>query len=144
MARLKTTITRANKNASTKVEAAYRSALKKGVQQSGMMVRATAVQSIMSGNKSGETYQKYNPRRTHIASAPGEAPAADTGYLHSNIAFEIDSDGLGASIESRAAYSQALEFGTSRMQARPFLQPAIEENRPKIRRLMANLAKGAN
>lgn len=119
-----------------RVQSGYVEKTKKAIQQSAIMVHATAVQSITGGNKSGETYQLYNPRRIHTASAPGEAPAADTGYLHSNIIFDIDADGLGASIESRADYSAALEFGTSKMQARPFLQPAVEENRPKIKRLM--------
>lgn len=119
-----------------RVQAGYVEKTKKAIQQSAIMVHGTAVQSITGGNKSGETYQLYNPRRIHTASAPGEAPAADTGYLHSNIIFDIDADGLGASIESRADYSAALEFGTSKMQARPFLQPAVEENRPKIKRLM--------
>ena len=44
-------------------------------------VRNEAVKSIVSGNKSGITYQKYQPRREHIASSAGEAPASDTGFL---------------------------------------------------------------
>jgi HK97 gp10 family phage protein len=53
--------------------------------------------------------------------------------LVNNIHVIIDPDGLGADVESRADYSEALEFGTSTMSARPFLQPALEENRSKIR-----------
>ena len=48
-------------------------------------------------------------------------------------------DRLGASVESNADYSAALEFGTSKMSARPFMQPALEENRPKIRRKLSEL-----
>jgi HK97 gp10 family phage protein len=144
MASVKTKITRQKPDAARTTARNYEKALKNGVRMAGMMVRATAVQSITNGSPSGIIYEKYNPRRTHTASSPGNPPAADTGYLHSNIHFVLDSDGLGASVESRAYYSEALEFGTSRMQARPFLQPAIEENRPKIKQLMANLAKGAN
>lgn len=128
-------------NAGKQRTSKYGRALRQGVKQSAMMVRATAVESISNGSPSGIIYQKYNPRRTHKASSPGEPPATDTGYLVNNIAVVIDADGLGASIESRAAYSAALEFGTSQMQARPFMQPAIEENRPKIARLMAELAR---
>ena len=144
MASVTTKITRQNPDAGRKLSINYEKALKNGVKMAGMMVRATAVESITNGSASGIVYEKYNPRRTHRASSPGDPPAADTGYLHNNITFTIDGDGLGADIESRASYSGYLEFGTSKMQARPFMQPAIEENRPKIRRLMANLAKGAN
>lgn len=142
MSGIKTTVTR--KGNTQRTDRNYIKAAKKAVQRSAVMVHATAVQSITGGGKSGELYSKYNPRRTHRASSAGEPPAADTGYLHNNIIFEIDSDGLGASVESRAEYSEALEFGTSTMQARPFLQPAVEENRPKIRALMVALMRGAN
>ena len=139
---IKTTVTRKNRRGI--VDRNYLKAAQRAVAVSATMVHGTAVESITGGNKSGETYTKYNPRRTHTASAAGEPPAADTGYLHNNIIFAIDADGLGASVESRAEYSEMLEFGTSKMQARPFLQPAVEENRPKIRRLMTNLMRGAN
>ncbi len=105
------------------------------------LVRNTAVTSINQGAKSGVIYEKYNPRRTHRASAAGEPPATDTGYLVSNIFTNIDTDGLGASVESRAGYSSFLEFGTSKMAARPFMQPALEENKPRIRRLERQMVK---
>ena len=105
------------------------------------LVRNTVVQSINQGAKSGVVYEKYNPRRTHRSSAAGEPPATDTGYLVSNIFTNIDADGLGASVESRADYSSFLEFGTSKMAARPFMQPALEENKPKIRRLATQMVK---
>jgi HK97 gp10 family phage protein len=51
----------------------------------------------------------------------------------------LDADKFGGAVESRADYSGFLEFGTSKMGARPYLQPALEENRPKIRRMFARL-----
>ena len=33
---------------------------------------------------------------------------------------------------SAAPYSKALEFGTTTMDARPFMQPALEKNKKKI------------
>ena len=42
-------------------------------------------------------------------------------------------------VESKADYSIHLEFGTQNMKARPFMFPALEENKPKIRRMFANI-----
>tara|TARA_A100001388_G_scaffold26385_1_gene17025 strand:- start:515 stop:928 length:414 start_codon:yes stop_codon:yes gene_type:complete len=96
-------------------------------------VRNEAVKSIVSGNKSGITYQKYQPRREHIASSAGEAPASDTGFLVSQITQEV-SNKVGKVISS-APYSAALEFGTTTMAARPFLQPALRKSQNKIRKI---------
>ena len=117
----------------------YDAELKKIIAVGGQMVMNEAKQSIHSHGSSGRTYQKYNPRRTHTASSAGNPPNTDTGYLANNIFLQIDSDGLGASVESRAEYSDYLEFGTSKMRARPFLQPALEANRRKIVQMFARL-----
>lgn len=94
------------------------------------LIRGEAIKSIQSGSKSGRSYQKYNPTRTHRASAPGEAPATDTGNLVSNIMVEDKGDSI--EVQSNAEYSKFLEFGTSKMEARPFLFPAYEMSRQKI------------
>ena len=96
----------------------------------GQLIRGEAIRSIQSGPKSGRTYQKYNPRRTHKASAPGQAPASDTGNLVSQIMSVAD--GKNTLVESRAEYSKFLEFGTSKMLPRPFLFPASEKSTKKI------------
>ena len=117
----------------------YNSELKKIIAVGGQMVMNDAKASIHSHSSSGRTYEKYNPRRTHTASAAEQPPNTDTGYLANNIYLEIDADGLGADVESRAEYSECLEFGTSKMRPRPFLQPALEANRRKIIRMFARL-----
>lgn len=122
-----------------KVTEAYRKKAIRLIGSAGNMVRNTAVNSIQQGSKDGKIYQKYIPRRTHQASADGQPPATDTGYLVQNINLKIDIDKLGASVESNANYSAFLEFGTRKMAARPFMQPALEENRPKIRRKLSEL-----
>jgi HK97 gp10 family phage protein len=45
---------------------------------------------------------------------------------------------LSVDVESRADYSVHLEFGTQNMKARPFMFPALEANKPKIRRMYKN------
>ena len=96
----------------------------------GQLIRGEAVRSIQQGSKSGKTYKRYNPTRTHKASAPGEAPASDTGFLVSNIRVKEQKDVV--MVSSEASYSKFLEFGTSKMLARPFLFPAFEKSKPKI------------
>ena len=102
--------------------------------ESGSLVRGTAINSIARGAKTGVTYQKYNPNRTHTASAAGEPPATDTGRLVSSIFQDTKRRGktfvgiVGSSVD----YAVHLEFGTTKMAARPFLQPALDKNRKKI------------
>ena len=139
MARVTTKVTRKPRTAS--VIKGYEGNLRALVGRAGNLVRNTAVKSINQGAKSGVTYELYNPRRTHTASSAGQPPATDTGFLVNNIVLDIDTDGLGANVESRADYSSFLEFGTSKMAARPFMQPALEENKPKINRLAKQMIK---
>jgi len=110
--------------------------LKQLVQRATTTVEGTAKESIMSGG-TGRTYQKYNPRRQHTASAKGEPPATDTGFLVSNITSSVKQQGttVVGQIVASAPYAPYLEFGTSTIDPRPFMQPALERNRPKIKRM---------
>jgi len=100
----------------------------------GQLIRGEAIRSIQQGAKSGKTYKKYNPTRTHKASAPGEAPASDTGFLVSNIRVKDQKDFV--EVRSEASYSKFLEYGTSKMLARPFMFPASEKSKPKIAEIL--------
>ena len=137
MARVTTRVT--SKPRYKSVISQYTADAKALVGQAGNLVRNTAVTSIQQGVKSGVTYSRGG--KTSRRSAAGEPPATDTGFLVNNIALKIDTDGLGVSVESRADYSLALEFGTSKMAARPFMQPALESNRNKIRQLEKRMIK---
>ena len=101
------------------------------VKGGGQLIRAEAIKSIQTGAKSGVLYQMYNPRREHRASAPGQAPASDTGNLVSKIIVRQKSQDV-TSVESNANYSAFLEYGTSKMQARPFMLPAFEKSKKPI------------
>jgi HK97 gp10 family phage protein len=110
---------------------------KRKMNRSVDIVRNHVVESIQRGAKSGETYELYNPRRTHTASAPGQPPATDTGFLVSNVSTQVKTQGkkVIGQIVSSAPYSVHLEFGTTNMKARPFMQPALEKNKRKIQRI---------
>lgn len=64
----------------------------------------------------------------HQASAPGDPPAVDTGQLRNSIISETGEDSLGPYVDvgSNLEKAEWLEFGTSNMEARPFMRPAVE------------------
>ena len=101
------------------------------VKGGGQFIRGEAIKSIQSGAKSGIVYEKYNPRRTHRASAPGQAPASDTGNLVSKIIVKQKTKNI-TNVESNADYSAFLEYGTSKMEPRPFMLPAFEKSKKPI------------
>ena len=101
------------------------------VKGGGQLIRGEAIKSIQSGAKSGVLYQMYNPRREHRASAPGQAPASDTGNLVSKIIVKQKSKNI-TNVESNADYSAFLEYGTSKMDPRPFMLPAFEKSKKPI------------
>jgi len=96
------------------------------------MVEKTAQESI----KNKGTGRSYTRRGiTHTASAPGQPPATDSGFLGQNITMNVKSMPNGTvvgQVISAAPYSKALEFGTTTIEARPFMQPALEKNKKKI------------
>ena len=89
------------------------------------MIRAEAHRSISRGSRSG---------KKHKPSAPGEPPNRDTGVLQAHLRAELVSP-LEAHVASEAPYAAALEFGTSKMEARPYLRPARDKQAPEIQRL---------
>ena len=70
-----------------------------------------------------------------MASAPGQAPATDTGFLVSSIFSEvgIDRGDVVGFVRASAPYAVHLEFGTMNMAARPFFEPALMSERKKIK-----------
>jgi hypothetical protein len=60
-------------------------------------------------------------------SVPGHGPAVRTGRLRGSITWRLGRDlrGLYADIGSAVLSAPYVELGTSRMEARPFLRPAL-------------------
>lgn len=80
-----------------------------------------AIAGIQGGPKSGRTYGN------HTASAPGQYPASDTGRLAGSVRMELPQQGnVTGRVGTAVAYGPMLEFGTSRMAARPWLLPSFE------------------
>lgn len=99
----------------------------------GEAIQVEAQLSITRGSVSG---------KGHTPSAPGEAPNQDTGVLSNNI--ETRQTGpLTVEVSSNAPYSAPLEFGTSRMEPRPFMQRARDKMRPEVERLVQQAVSAA-
>jgi hypothetical protein len=105
----------------------------KAIEATALGINRDVKDAIQRGDKTGRVYQRGNI--THRASAPGEAPATDTGTLVSSIYYEPQS-GLLSMIGSRLAYAYYLEFGTMKIAPRPSWMPAVEANRDKFNRLV--------
>lgn len=102
----------------------------------GQRIQVDAQISIVTGAVSG---------KGHVPSKPGDPPSADTHFLANNI--ETAQVGpLKVQVSSNAPYSRALEDGTSKMQARPFMWPALRRNEAGLRELLqtavAKVARG--
>lgn len=122
-------------------------------------VRTNAIKSMGSGRSGHRKYFRTQAKKEHWSAKPGEAPHVDTGRLRASITWAI-SEGMrqGTDIKGAAAepedavgtparearriiavigtnvkYARALEFGTRHMAARPFLRPALEKARAKIK-----------
>ena len=66
----------------------------------------------------------------HMPSLPGEAPAIDMAQLVRSVTHTVE-DEVGY-VGTKVVYGKFLEFGTSRMLARPWLRPSIDANRSKF------------
>ena len=107
------------------------------------LIKNTAVQSIQSVSV-GQTVRRPKQgggMRNHIASRPGDAPNTDNSDLVKSISVQPLQPKKTMTVGVNAEYAQALEFGTKKMKARPFMQPAIEENKDALDRFLANKLK---
>lgn len=81
--------------------------------------------------------------KPHTASAKGEAPARDTGFLNQRILHHIDKDDMSAEAGAvDVEYAPHLEDGTKHMDARPALGPAAEAEEPKLMKVIEKIIEG--
>lgn len=100
----------------------------RAVRATAQAIRNDAIISVKSHLSAGNVYTRGTVK--HVASKPGSPPNQDRGTLTRNIRVTMNDD-LTADISSNAPYSEALEFGTSNIDARPFMTPAVEGQRVK-------------
>ncbi len=129
------------------MEAKIKAEAKKAVAAAGLLVQ-NEIKDSMRKAKHGKTYRKGPIKRKrggkntivgakfHRASAPGEAPAVDTGRLIGSVnSRQLDggfSTTVGVHDVTNVKYAKALEYGTSKIAPRPFLIPALQNKKPEI------------
>ena len=105
---------------------------RRGVQIT-QVLRKTELE-ILAGTRNGVKYKSL-PNRS---SAPGEAPAAQSGKLRQEWDDITERQGNGhtsivtSRITSITPYAGYLEEGTERMAARPFVDKILEKAEPEI------------
>lgn len=108
------------------------------VRQGADLIADRAIGSIMEGSVSGSQ---------HVPSAPGEAPNNDLGDLVRGIEAQHP-EPLRSVVISQSQAAASLEYGTSRMAARPYLGPAGASQTRNIVKLVqdavARAARKAN
>ena len=90
-------------------------------------IHESAIKTI-NDNGDGTATRRYNPDRTVNVSKPGDTPNTDTGRLVQSIRMEFTDGGATALIGTNLKYGLYLEFGTSKMTARPWLSRAFKDN----------------
>ena len=101
-------------------------------------IQARAQMAIMNPPQSGRIYRRGNV--AHQASAPGEAPATDTGALVGS-AYTKKLGDSDYETGFTAEYAAALEFGTAKMAPRPYLRPAVEAVRDAFIRAIKRIVE---
>lgn len=100
----------------------------------------SAAKEVLGQDGSGRSY-----KNGHVASAPGEPPAPDTGNLRRNWRRQVLAQGNGSGVRvvmritSQMSYADFLEYGTRKMEARPYREKIRDKARPQITALFANL-----
>ena len=100
----------------------------------GEIVATGVRKSIEHAPRGGKTYQRKNTSgsyRTVTASAAGESPATDLGFLARSIQIEPDLQNLRVrilSLHSIAPYAKRLEYGdlSRGLQPRPFMFKGLQ------------------
>lgn len=119
----------------------------KAVADSCMVVQREAVKGMTETKVDTEkSYYTHNKKIAHHPSLPNNYPAVDTGDLRKSITFDVKEEGnktvgrVGSTILD-PPYPLYLEYGTSKMKPRKWLQPSLEKSRDTIQKLLREAIK---
>ena len=114
----------------------------------GEVVATEVRRNIQTSPRGGRTYVKTHPNRTHTASAAGESPATDLGFLVRSIQTEPDMQNLRIrilSLHSIAPYAKRLEFGdlSAGLAPRPFMFKGLDAKKQQAISIVKNAVNQA-
>lgn len=116
-----------------KINAITRTEVFRALLRGGLVIEGRAVEGIIDPPKTGRKYRSRGSKaHMHQASAPGQFPAADTGELHTSITTLPIEPAMRVEVGANTPYAGYLEFGTTRMEPRPFMKPSYDEKAPAI------------
>lgn len=110
--------------------AKVRAAAMRGVVRGTEAVHEEATSLILDGEKTGRIYRRRGVE--HQASAPGQAPASDTGRLVQSGRTSYDKAEVSGTAQWSTDYAEYLEHGTEKMEPRPFARPALANKKDEI------------
>lgn len=124
--------------------ATVHSSLGKSVTNACLLVEREAKKSMketMTWTMVG--YGGHRGGHIHYPSIPGSPPAIDTGRLVQSITHRVENAFTPTGyVGTKVDYGKFLETGTSVMAPRPWLGPALEKNREKIKEMLGQSVEG--
>jgi len=127
----------------TQFSAALKRRIEANLVIAGEVVATEVRRNIQTSPRGGRTYVKTHPNRTHTASAAGESPATDLGFLVRSIQTEPDMQNLRIrilSLHSIAPYAKRLEFGdlSAGLAPRPFMFKGLQAKKKQAVSIVKN------
>ena len=109
--------------------------VKRAMFRSTTLVQRKMIENIDGGSRTGRAYKRG--AKIHTASAPGEFPKTDRGELVRSITTNIVDKNtvVGGQIIASADHAEALEFGTTKMKKRPFMQKTLDQQTKRVHKI---------
>lgn len=100
-------------------------------------VRNTVLETL-SGTRTGRVYRVPGTMKEYTASSPGQPPAVQLGDLKKSVKGGVEKEGkdVVGFVGSELPKASMLEYGTSRMAARPWLRLSFEKSLDKVKEIM--------
>mgnify|MGYP001316426619 CR=1 FL=1 len=102
-----------------------------------MVVRITNNITIAINQLNGNVFRSLSAVGEFAKAEAQDRTPVDTGYLKSQNDYDVNLEKSKVAIGNTAEYAPPVELGTSKMEAQPFLVPAVSDNIETIKSLVA-------
>lgn len=138
-------MTRVDVKIDARIDFAKADRLTQGMVERGVRAASQEGETLTKGLLSQPGQGKIYDRGTysHRASAPGDAPAPDTGRLRNSTSHDVVATATGAigTVSVNTEYAAGLELGTEKIQPRPYLSKLPRLYGERLKRVFAAFAK---